>query len=171
MPTLKPEAVNADFQDWNKRFGSFMQQLDGKSRAEELAWYADWLAIDPGVFLLLFNVATDGLATRKDRKNKLIEIANEHEEATIWFTEMFRELADRAKHDPDEVRAMIDQPEPTPAQRQNVITGERIPHRVPTLPELIVDLQTGVGSDLGNLIRYLKVATSSPKPRRVLKKA
>ena len=54
MPTLKLEAINEGFQDWNKRFGSFMQQLDGKSRAEELAWYADWLAVDPGVFLLLF---------------------------------------------------------------------------------------------------------------------
>ncbi len=159
------------FDELNKRAEWFGHEIHAGTRADELAWYADWLKIDPAAILALMNESADGLETRKQRKQKLIEAGENNPQATIWITEMFRELASRTKYDLDQLQEWIDYPEPEYAPIENMVTGEIIPRNKPSVKDLVFNIQTGATNYFNDFIGYLKYAgRSSRRSRRTLKK-
>lgn len=85
------------------------EAMDGKSRAQELAWYGQTLDIPDPVMLKLLGSKPSKKAAGKGAtaKSRVVAVAERKPDKTIWVSELFRELVHRSGYDISRLKSAI----------------------------------------------------------------
>ena len=152
-----------------KRAKAYVAEVQLQNRAQQLAWFGQKFRIRPEVLLRLIGYRADVAKRHAARGESVEALAASRPDATLWMTELFREMVHRHGYDVGSAAAEFHRPAPETVEL-SIPVGSRTltltPSRVSNL--LLRKVRTGgptVFQDLTAFVRITNPPARHATPR------